>query len=429
MLRIASCLVLCVVLSGGCVAPVAEPAGAPIAPGQTQITLLISGDPTDDTAYRALADAFTAANPDVRIDLLNIPSSGDFRRRLAADFAANTPPDLFLINYRRYGPFVAGGAIDPVGPYLARSERIRAEEFYPQALDAFTWQDTLMCLPQNVSSPVVYYNKQLFDAAGLAYPADVWTLDDFVATARSLTVDLDGDGVVDQFGLGIEPSIVRAAPFLWMNGGDVVDDPEQPTKLTLGTPAARAALAWFTGLQTEHHAVPDAVAEAAESSLSRFLRGGLGMFVDSRRATPEFRQIDTFDWDVAPLPAGKQRASILHSDAYCMAAAGAHKDAAWRFVEFASTRAGQELLARTGRTVPSRIDLAGDPAFLDPQQKPANSQVFVAAIPAVRSLPKLATWLDVEGAIDAELEQAFYGQVTLDEAIQAAEARSAEFFK
>jgi len=429
MFRIASFLVLCVVLFGACVAPVAAPAASPAATGDTQLTFLISGDPTDDAAYRALADAFTAANPDVRIDLLNIPSSGDFRRRLAADFAADTPPDLFLINYRRYGPFVAGGAIEPVGPYLTRSERIRSEEFYPQALDAFTWQDTLMCLPQNVSSPVVYYNKQLFDAAGLAYPADDWTLDDFVATARSLTADLDGDGVVDQFGLGIEPSIVRAAPFIWMNGGDVVDDPERPARLALDSPAARESLAWFVGLQTEHHVVPDAVAEAAESSLSRFLRGALGMFVDSRRATPEFRQIDTFDWDVAPLPAGKQRASILHSDAYCMAAAGAHKEAAWRFVEFANTRAGQELLARTGRTVPSRIDLAGDPAFLDPQAKPANSQVFVAAIPAVRSLPKLATWLDVEGAIDAELEQAFYGQVTLDDAIRAAEARSAEFFK
>ena len=430
MLRIAVCLAVCILLFGACNGPVDPPASSPATePAPTELTLLLSGDPTDDAAYQALADAFTAANPDVRVELLNIPSSGDFRRRLAADFAAGTPPDLFLINYRRYGPFVAGGAIEPAGPYLARSERIHAEEFYPQALDAFTWQGALMCLPQNVSSPVVYFNKQLFDAAGLAYPGDDWTWGDFLATARTLTADLDGDGVTDHYGLGIEPSIARAAPFLWMNGGDVVDDAERPTKLALDSPATRQALAWFVGLQTEHHVVPDAAAEAAESSLSRFLRGGLGMFVDSRRATPEFRQIEGFDWDVAPLPAGKQRASILHSDAWCMAAAGAHKDAAWRFVEFANTRDGQAILARTGRTVPSRIDLADDVAFLDPQAKPANGQVFLAAIPVMRSLPKLATWLDVEGAIDAELEQAFYGQITLDEAIRAAEARSAEFFQ
>ena len=159
MLRIASCLAVCVVLFGACVAPIAPPAAEP---EPVQLSFLISGDPTDDAAYQALADTFMAANPDVRVDLLNIPSAGDFRRRLAADFAAGTPPDLFLINYRRYGPFVAGGVIEPVGPYLARSERIDAADFYPQALDAFTWQDTLMCLPQNVSSPVIYYNKQLF---------------------------------------------------------------------------------------------------------------------------------------------------------------------------------------------------------------------------------------------------------------------------
>ena len=120
---------------------------------QTTVTFLISGDPADESAYRTLADRFTAANPDVHIDLLNIPSMGDFRRRLAADFAAGTPPDIFLINYRRYGPFVAGGAIEPIEPYLAQSEQIHSEEFYAQALAAFTWQDLLMCLPQNMSSP------------------------------------------------------------------------------------------------------------------------------------------------------------------------------------------------------------------------------------------------------------------------------------
>jgi len=424
-MRLAFYLALSIALLGACVAPLPAPAAES---GQTQLTFLFSGDPTDDVAYRVLADTFMAANPDVHVDLINIPSSGDFRRRLAADFAANTPPDVFLINYRRYGPFVAGGALEPIGPYLARSRQIRGEEFYAQALEAFTWQGMLMCMPQNVSSPVVYYNKALFDAAGIAYPADDWTWDDFLATARALTVERDGDGIVDQFGLGIEPTIVRAAPFIWMNGGDVVDDPEHPTGLALAGPAARAALAWFIGLQTEHHVVPDAVAEAAESSLSRFMRGGLGMYVDSRRATPEFRRIERFDWDVAPLPGGKQRASILHADAYCMAAAGTHQDAAWRFVEFANTRQGQELLARTGRTIPSRIDLAGDPAFLDPQVKPANSQAFLAALPVMRSLPKFATWLDIEGVIDVELKRAFYGRIPLDAAIRAANERSVEFF-
>ncbi len=393
------------------------------------LTFLIAGDPADEAAYRTLVAAFMAENPGLRVELLNIPSVRDFQRRLVADFAAGAPPDIFLINYRRYGPFVASGAIAPVGPFLAQSTELAAADFYPQALAAFTWQGELICLPQNMSSPVIYYNQDLFAAAGLPAPGDAWTWDEFLATAQALTRDLDGDGAADQYGLGVEPTLARAAPFLWMNGGDLVDDPAAPARLTLDAPASRAALAWFVALQTVHGVVPDAAAEASESSLSRFLNGRLAMYVESRRAVPEFRLIEGFAWDVAPLPVGKMPATLLHADAFCLSAAGKQQAAAWRFVEFANTRAGQRILARTGRTVPSRIDLATDPAFLDPQARPASSRVFLAAIPAMRSLPAMSTWLEVESVVDAELEQAFYGQITLDEAIRNATARSAEFLR
>ncbi len=396
---------------------------------KTQLTFLISGDPTDGAAYQSLIDAFVAEHSDITFELINIPSSGDFRKRLAADFAAGTPPDLFLINYRRFPPYAAKRVIESLTPYLAQSNLIQAEDYYPQALAAFTWQGALACMPQNMSSPVIYYNKALFDAAGMAYPSDDWTWDEFVTTASALTQDTDSDGMTDIYGFGTEASIVRMAPFIWMNGGEIVDDPITPTKLMLDTPASKEALAWYIALQTTHKVAPDAVAEESESSESRFLNGRLAMFIESRRAVPEFRTIEAFDWDVAALPVGKQRASILHSDAYCMAAAGTHKDATWDFIEFANTTAGQTILAQTGRTVPSLIALAESPVFLDPAAKPAHSQVFLDAIPGIRNLPIMTTWNDIEGILGTELQSAFTGAITLDEAIQAANEHSAEFFQ
>ena len=75
-----------------------------------------------------------------------------------------------------------------------------------------------------------------------------------------------------------------------MNGGDLVDDPIAPTRLTLDTPESKEALQWFMALQLTHQVTPDAVAEEAESSLSRFINGRLAMFMDSRLAVPEFRE-------------------------------------------------------------------------------------------------------------------------------------------
>jgi multiple sugar transport system substrate-binding protein len=70
------------------------------------------------------------------------------------------------MNYRRFAPFAVKGALEPLGKYLSQSKLISSEDFYPQVMEAFTWQDELYCIPQNISSLVVYYNKKLFDEAG-----------------------------------------------------------------------------------------------------------------------------------------------------------------------------------------------------------------------------------------------------------------------
>ena len=104
------------------------------------------------------------------------------------------------------------------------------------------------------------------------------------------------------------------------------------------------------------------------------------------------------------------------------------KPAAWRFIEFANSPAGQEIIAASGRTVPSLRAVAESPAFLDPRQRPASSQVFLDAIPTIRPLPVLAGWADIEAILDEELTRAYYGQASLDEAIRTAEERAGPFF-
>jgi multiple sugar transport system substrate-binding protein len=389
---------------------------------------MVSGDPAEKAAYESLVKAFEQKQP-IDVKLLHIPSQSDYRTRLAADFAAGTPPDLMLLNYRRISAFAAKGALEPLGTYLGQSTVIDQTEFFPQAVAPFYYRGQLMCIPQNVSSLVVYYNKALFDQAGVAYPKGDWTWQQFVETAQALTKDTNGDGQVDQYGVGIEPSLIRLAPFVWQNGGDLVFNPDAPTRLALDKPEALEAVQWFVDLQLKHHVVPDALQEQAEDSESRFLNGRTAMFFDSRRAVPTFREIKTFDWDVAPLPQGKQRAGILHADGYCMAAKTQNKAAAWTFIEFANSVEGQTLIAATGRTVPSLKAVAESSAFLEPNAKPQNSRVFVDVIPFLRSVPVTDNWEEIEEVVSNELERAFYGQTTVEEAMATAHTRTIEFLK
>jgi multiple sugar transport system substrate-binding protein len=415
------------VIAAGLALSLATP-GAAQASGE--VSFMVFGDPAELAAYQALTAAFEASHPDIDLELIHIPSPADYRARLGVDFAAGDPADVVLINYRRYAPFAAMGALEPLAPYLRRSEVISEGDFFDIATDVFKWRGQLMCIPQNISSLVVYYNRSLFDAAGLPYPEDDWTWDEFLGAAQSLTLDTDGDGDIDQYGLGTEASIFRLAPFVWGAGGELVvlESGLRPIRLALDSRAAREAVEWFVELQTVHGVVPDAQAEAAESSESRFLNGRTAMFLNSRRGTPTARAVEGLDWDVAALPTGVEPAGILHSDAYCLAAAAEDKDAAWTFIEFANSPTGQAIVAESGRTVPSLIEVASSEAFLDPSVAPANSAVWLETVDTLGTVPVMAAWVDIEELTGDELERAFYGQAPVDEVIDAMIARTAPFF-
>ena len=393
-----------------------------------RISFMVFGDPAELAAYQKLVDSFEQKFPDVQVELIQIPGQSDYRKRLSADIAAGDPADVVLINYRRYAGFANAGALEPLGSYLEKSGLIKEADFYPQAIQPYKWKGELMCIPQNISSLVVFYNKDLFDQAGLPYPAEGWTWDDFRSAAQALTKDPDGDGNTDQFGAGTSAELIRLAPFIWQAGGEIVDYEPDPYRLALDSEQAFTAGEFFFGLQTQDHVVPNAEQEASEDSETRFINGTLAMFFNSRRGVPTYRDSAKFDWDVAALPQNSQPATILHSDAYCLPAASKNKGAAWKFIEYANSVEGQTIVAETGRTVPSLISVAQSTAFLDPNSRPASSQVFLDVIPTIRALPIHPNWAEIEETASQELARGFYGETDVYDAMMRAVQRTEEYF-
>jgi multiple sugar transport system substrate-binding protein len=392
------------------------------------VRFLVFGEPAELQAFRSVVREFRQVEPDVTVKLVEASDRDDLIARLSTSFAGGQPPDLFLINYRFYGQFASREVLEPIQSRLDGSDAFDEDDFYEEALDAFRRDGELVCLPQNISSLVVYYNRDLFREAGVREPEAGWTWNDMVEKAIALTRDENGDGNVDRYGLGAEPSLIRIAPFVWSNGGELVDDLERPTRFTLDTPAAQEALQAFFDLRALHIVVPTEEEIESEEDETRFLNGRTAMVLSSRRATPTFRTITAFDWDVAPLPRHREPAGILHSDAYCMTASSKEKDAAWRFMEFALGPEGQRITARSGRTVPSLIDVSRSEAFLDPDAKPASSRVFLETIPHIRRVPSISTWPEIEDASEGILEGGLYENVPSAEVVRHLNARTSGIF-
>lgn len=370
-----------------------------------RITVQVKADPEEAAVYRSLVAAYKKAGGGA-VDLVTV-GRDDHITRLTTAFASGDAPDVFLINYRDYSPFVQRGAVQPIGPLL-EAEGTDLAEYYEEPLRAFTYDGALQCMPQNISSLVVYWNRRLFADAGVPAPKAGWSWDDFAATARDLTSG-------DVKGVGIDSSITRMAPFIWSNGGAIVDDDEAPTRTTVHEPAARAALEAVVDL-IESGATPSKEQLAAQGLAEQFMTGKVAMFLSSRVEVPALREQRDLDFDVAGLPVMGEPASVLHSDAYCVSR-GSQQEAAAKFVAFAVGEQGQIVTALGGRTVPSLRSVATSPAFLSPTRPPASSQVFLDAIPHLRHTPVTPSWPEVEDVMGTQLQRAFEDGVALDQVL------------
>lgn len=370
--------------------------------GRTTITFQVSGEAEEVAAYRTIEAAFEDENPDIDVELVHVPDKDEHLQRLTTTFAGGSPPDVFLLNFREYSQFVARGALQPVGELLVEAG-LSLDDYFEAPVEAFTYDGELQCMPQNVSSLVVYFNEALFENAGLKRPSSDWTWTDLRDYALRLN---DPEGGVR--GLGIEPNIIRIAPFVWSNGGDIVDDLAAPARFTLDTPPARDALEFIVSLVRDDEVVPTEAEVASQDLETRFAAGKLGMLLSSRRDTPFFRESLELRWDVASLPVGQEPVGILHSDAYCVARGSDRLDAVTEFIRFAMSEDGQTISALSGRTVPSLRSVAESGAFLNPIQPPAHSEVFLDAIPVLRRTPVIPTWPEIEDITEEILTRIFY---------------------
>ena len=397
-------LALLLVLTAAC-------GGGSSGSGDDVMRIQASGGDAEIAVLRELVAAFSKANPGPKIGLVPVAEQGDHVAKLAAAFAGGSPPDVFLLNYRRFGQFAAKDVIEP-------TPVDDPDAYYAPTIEAFTIGGRLLCLPQNASSSVVYVNPALFARAGVPLPAASWTWADMRTAAERLSAK----GIE---AIGYETGMRTVAPFVWGAGGEVVDSQDAPTKVTLTSAPAREAIRYLLDLQ-EYGL--DATDRASQDGEERFSRGELAMFVDSRRAVPGFRKSSGLDFDVRPLPVDERPVSLLASDAYCVSKSSKHKDLAHAFARFAAGPEGGVVLARAGRTVPSLKSLATGPDFLDPTRPPKSAKVFLDAIPTLRRLPNVAAWNEAEEVASDVLDQLFAGRLTLDAAVAKIEKDTAAVF-
>lgn len=199
--------------------------------------------------------------------------------KMLAEFAAGNAPDVWI----NYGPYVRK-CIDKkialsFNEFLDR-DKLDLSDFIKGQLDAGTKDGKMYGMPNYCGIWGMWYNKDIFDAAGVPVPNKTWTHDDFLNAAQKLC-KRDDKGVMTQ--AGVEPALsleFGLSTTVWSYGGEVSD--EDRIKCLLDQELPMAALQERADLKWKYKLVPsDAEATAMNTA------GGWGTFPSGKAAMRE----------------------------------------------------------------------------------------------------------------------------------------------
>ncbi len=380
---------------------------------QTNLTYMMWGDPPEIAVWEAIVAEFEKANPDIKVKV-EVSDWDSYWDKLRVTTVGGTPPDVFAMDAPIYPDWQSRGSLLDLTPYLAEAPETLTG-VYPGPLAAYQLADGTFGLPRDFQTIVLFYNKAMFDAAGVAYPDDSWTLDTLREAAKKLTIDRDGDGRPDQWGLSTELWDMEPmwAPVVYGYGGAPISDDHKKTLLADG-PAADA-WKYLGDFRLEDGSIMSQ--EDLESYGSDgFLAGVAAMTFSGHWVVPAYSDL-AFDWDVAPFPAGPaSRATLVNSAGIVISSKTAHPDEAWKFVQFVISEEGQKKLTELGFAIPVIDKVANSPVFLE-QKARGNHKVFLDALAYAHAKPSFRGYEEWSAAVGDTLAMVWTGEMSMDDAL------------
>lgn len=353
-----------------------------------------------------IVDAFEKDNPGITVDVKTLPY-GDYFTALQTDLAAGTQADVFDMEYAGYAALQKSGV-------LAKLDGVDGKAYQTSLLEAYQTDGAQYALPSSFSTVVLFYNKALFDAAGVSYPTADWTWADEQKAAEKLTNTSAGVwGDYQPIGYHEFFKVVAQA------GGKFLSDDGK--KAAFNSPEGLKAAEWLINKSGKVMPTAEQGAGTADFDTGLFKDGKLAMWhtgiwmfgVVADASSP---------WDVAVEPGDKAKASVLFSNGVGVSAQSKHPAEAQKFAEYlTSSKTTAEVRVSKGWELPPTSDQAPLQAYLT-KGKPDNRQAVFDSLKATVLSPSIGdNQSKMQDIVTEKLGEAAAGRLTVQEALAQAE--------
>jgi len=324
-----------------------------------QVTLKFMGwevSPLETESVKKGLELFMQQNPNIKVEYTTLPNGTNYVTKMQTLLTANEAPDVFFLQSDYYRDFVKRNQLLDITSYVESD--FSMDDMIPSAVEISQVDGKFYGIESCTVSPVLFYNKELFDKANLAYPPSdpnqAWTWQEFVDAAKKLTIK-DGDKVIQHGVYGAENYYMTLA-LVMSNGGNWFN--EDGTKSAINTPEVIEVLEAIKDLRVKEGVSPEAklLSNAGMSPAQMLQTGKIAMLIDGSWALQELSNLK-FPVGVAVLPKFKE--AVTHGQAHLHVASAhtKHPDEAWKLIKFLSSEDYQLQNVKAGLWMPNRISL------------------------------------------------------------------------
>lgn len=363
---------------------------------EATISYSIWGDPAEINSQQAVVDAFHAANPKITVNV-TVSDWDTYWDKVQTGIAGGDAPDVFAMDGPLFPDYQSRGVLLDLKPFIDR-DGYDLGQLAEQAVGDFTTQDGQFGVPRDLNVIALFYNKAMFDAAGVPYPDDTWDWAKLVEVARQLTVDTNGDGKPDQWGFYTETSDMENywSSLVWQNGGDILAPDGKST--LLGTDEAVGGIQFLQDLIWKEKVMPDPAlfAEVGDA----FEQGKAAMEANGSWLVPT-HEAAGIEFGIAPLPKGSAgQATSINPTGAVVYANTKSPDAAWEFVKYLASPAAQTKLMELRASLPANNEVLAGPygSSFD------GAEVLADAISYAHIKPSFVGYNDFTTILQTELD-------------------------
>lgn len=361
-----------------------------------------------------LVAEFNEANPDIQVEVVVQPSYDEYKTLLQTSILSNSLPDIATVDLIWVPWLVSTDSVEALDDYIASDSDFDITDFYPLQLDYDNIGGSRFALPMSANNMQVIWNKDLFEQAGLDPEVPPTTWEEMKADAEQCQ-DLDngivgfefytqptGEGITWQFQV-----------FLWAAGGEFLNTDN--TKAAFNTPEGLEALTYVSDILQGNGSIPGPWGAFGEGKACMQLDGSW-LF--------GYRSDAPFDWGVSlvPAPEGGTSATNTGGERILMFSGSENKEAAWKFIKFMTSSDVQLRWDMTTGFMPVRKSVGENSEYLnwindtEPRMLP-----FVEGMQYAHTRPATPLYNEVSDAFSREIQNAFLGLATPEEALAAAE--------